>query len=75
MLVKQDTGNIQGLELVHMRSKEMKKLLSKVQKSGVVNYARTHQSLYVSEWSWVQKAGVVLGEFQDVTHSAHIELQ
>ena len=45
----------------------MKKLLSKVQKSRVVNYTRMHQSSYVSEWSWAQRARVVLGEFWDVT--------
>ena len=36
MLAKQDTGNIQGLELVHMKNKGIKKLLSGVQKSEVV---------------------------------------
>ena len=34
-----------------MKNKGMKKLLSKVQKSGVVNYMRMHQSSYVSKWS------------------------
>ena len=52
-----------------MGNKEMKKLLSEVWKSGVANYMRTHQSLYVSKWSWAQRAGVVLGEFQDITPS------
>ena len=67
MVVKRDTGNTQGLELVHMRNKGMKKLLSKVQKSRVVNYMRTHQSLYVSKQSWAWEAGVVLEEFQNMT--------
>ena len=38
----------------------MKDQLSKVQKSSVVNYTRTHQSSYVSKWSWAQRARVVL---------------
>ena len=52
VLIKQDTGNIQGSELVYMRNKRMEKLLSKVQKSGVVNYTRTYWSSYVSKQSW-----------------------
>ena len=55
------------MELVYIRNKRMKKLLSKVQKSGVMNYMRTHQSLYISKWSWAWRAGVVLGEFWDMT--------
>ena len=50
-----------------MKNKGMKKLLSEVWKSGVANYTRTHQSLYVSKWSWARRAGVVLGEFRDMT--------
>ena len=50
-----------------MKNKGMKKLLSKVQKSGVVNYTRTHWSSYVYKWSWIWRAGAVLGEFQDIT--------
>ena len=57
------------MKLVHMRTKRMKKLLSKVQKSGVANYTRTHWSFYVYKQSWAQRAGVVLGEFQDMTVS------
>ena len=34
-----------------MKNKGMKKLLSEVQKSRVVNYMRTHQSSYVSKQS------------------------
>ena len=45
----------------------MEKLLSKVRKSGVANYMRTHRSLYVSKQSWAQRARVILGEFQDMT--------
>ena len=52
-----------------MRNKEMEKLLSNVWKSGVVNYMRTHRGLYVYKQSWAQRAGVVLGEFQDMTVS------
>ena len=51
-----------------MRNKGMRKLLSKVQKSGVANYMRTHWSSYVSKQSWVWRAGVVLGEFWNMTH-------
>ena len=51
VLTKQDTGNIQGLELVHMKNKGMKKLLSGARKSGVVNYTRMHWSSYVSKQS------------------------
>ena len=51
VLTKQDTGNIQGLEPVHMKNKGMKKLLSGVRKSRVANYMRMHQSAYVSKWS------------------------
>ena len=54
---------IYKIQLVHMRNKRMQKLLSKVQKSRVVNYTRTHWSSYVSKQSWAQRAGVVLGEF------------
>ena len=34
-----------------MKNKGMKKLLSEVWKSRVVNYMIMHQSLYVSKWS------------------------
>ena len=50
-----------------MRNKGMKKLLSKVQKSRVMNYMITQQSLYVSKLSWSWEAGVVLEEFQNMT--------
>ena len=50
-----------------MRNKGMKKLLSKVQKSGVANYMRMHWSSYISKRSWAWRAGVVLGEFQDMS--------
>ena len=50
-----------------MKNKGMKKLLSKVWKSGVANYTRMHWSSYVYKWSWAWRARVVLGEFQDMT--------
>ena len=46
-----------------MKNKGMKKLLSKVWKSGVANYTRMHWSSYVYKWSWAWRARVVLGEF------------
>ena len=63
VLIKQDTGNIQGLELVHMKNNEMKKQLSKVWKSGVVNYIRMHWCSYISKQSWAWRARVVLRDF------------
>ena len=74
VLIKWDTGNIQGLELVHMKNKGMKKQQSEVRKSRVANYMRMHQSSYVSKQSWARRARVVLGEFWDMTFTLHRQI-
>ena len=56
----------------------MEKLLSKVWKSGVANYTRTHQSSYVYKWSWAWRARVIIGEFWDITewdHNSHSDVE
>ena len=55
-----------------MRNKRMQKLLSKVQKSRVVNYTRTHQSSYVFKQSWAWRARVVLGEFWNMINTSRV---
>ena len=49
--------------------------MCKGQMSGVGNYTRMHQSLYISKRSWAWRAGVVLGEFWDMTGTHHTGLQ